>query len=168
MRKWYVVFTKAKNEKLAEENLFRQGFECFLPFVNNPNKVRARRVKSIIEPLFPCYLFIKVDTETQSIAPVRSTRGVAKMVMFGNTLASIPDKYIEQIQNRVSPESGVIEFVSHDYKPGDKVKVLDGPLAGLEGSFKQNSAEDRVILMLGLLGGTKQVHVRKDFIEPLS
>ncbi len=168
MQKWYVVFTKVKNEKLAEENLCRQGFKCFLPFVNNPNKVRSRRVKSILEPLFPRYLFIYVDTETQSIAPVKSTRGVANMVMFGNLLASIPDKYIKQIQERVDAQSGVIELATHDYKPGDKVKVLDGPLAGLEGHFKHNSAEDRVILMLSLLGGTKQVHVPKDFIEPLA
>lgn len=122
----------------------------------------------MVEPLFPRYLFIRVNTETQSIAPVRSTRGVANMVMFGNTLASISEKYIEQIRQRIDAESGLIKFDSHDYQPNDRVRVLDGPLAGLEGEFQQSSAEDRVILMLGLLGGARKVDVRKDFIAPLA
>jgi transcriptional antiterminator RfaH len=163
--KWYVVFTKPKQEKLAEEHLCRQGYHCFLPFAKNPNKIRSRRVKVIVEPLFPRYLFIKVDTQTQSIAPVKSTQGVVNIVMFGNMLASISEKIIDQIQDQLNSESGLVELNPIEYKPGDKVRVLDGPLAGLEGTFNQTNGKDRVILLLNLLGSNTKVQVQKEFLD---
>ena len=166
LEKWYVVFTKPRQEKLAVEHLRRQGYYCFLPLAKNPDKIRSRRVKSVVEPLFPRYLFIKVDTNTQSIAPVKSTQGVVNIVMFGNKLVNIPAQIIDQIQNKVNAESGLVELMPVQYKPGDKVRVLDGPLAGLEGMFDQTSSENRVILLLNLLGSRTKVQVKKELLEP--
>ena len=121
LEKWYVVHTKPRQEKLAEENLCRQGFHCFLPFAKNPNKIRAHRVKSVVEPLFPRYLFIKVNTQTQSMAPVKSTQGVVNLVIFGNTLADISAEIIERIQKKVNLQSGLVELMPLEFKEGDKV-----------------------------------------------
>ncbi len=124
-----------------------------------------QRVKAIVEPLFPRYLFIKVDTKIQSIAPVKSTQGVVNIVMFGKMLASISEKIIDKIQDQLNSESGLVELNSIEYKPGDKVLVRDGPLAGLEGTFNQTNGEDRVILLLNLLGSNTKVQVQKEFLD---
>ncbi len=167
MEEWFVVFTKPKQEKLAAEHLQRQGYYCFLPFAKNPNKIRVRRVITVIEPLFPRYLFIKVDVQRQSIAPVRSTQGVSSIVMFGNRLANIPEHIIECIQNQISPETGCVELTPQALNAGDKVKILDGPLAGLEAVFKQSNAQNRALILMSLLGVRTTVQVRKDLLEPV-
>ena len=165
LEKWYVVFTKPRQEKLAAEHLQRQGFFCFLPYANNPNRIRSRRIKNIVEPLFPRYLFIKVSANKQSLAPVKSTQGVANLVMFGSKMATVSTIIIKQIQNQVNTETGLIEIMPVKYEPGDKVRVLDGPLTGLEGIFKQTSSESRVILLMNMFGSQAKVQVQKDQLE---
>ena len=76
---WFTVYTKPRQERIALENLERQGFRCFLPMAVNPYQRRSARGQRI-EPLFPRYLFLNAVADQQSLGPVRSTRGVATLV----------------------------------------------------------------------------------------
>ncbi|MGR9074180.1 MAG: transcription/translation regulatory transformer protein RfaH [Gammaproteobacteria bacterium] len=164
--KWYVVLTKPKQEKRAAEHLRRQGYRCFLPFAGNPNKARRRGIVCVIEPLFPRYLFIQPGHGKQSFAPVRSTQGVVNLVTFGNKLASLSTITIEQIKSRINEKSGLIELNPTEYRPGDKVRISDGSLAGLEGVFEQSVSESRVIMLLNLLGRQARVQVGRHVLQP--
>jgi len=73
---WYLIHTKPRQENAALLNLEQQGYECYLPILL-AEKLRQGSLSVIEEPLFPRYLFIRLDPSggSQSWAPIRSTRG---------------------------------------------------------------------------------------------
>ena len=155
---WFTVFTRPRQERLALAQLERQGFRCFLPLALNPYQRRsARTIK--IEPLFPRYLFLNAAADRQSLAPVRSTRGVATLVRFGQELAQVPESVIRAINRRCDPDSGLVRLDPAPVQPGDKVRVFDGPLAGLEGIFRERKGATRALLLAQLLGTESTVEV---------
>ena len=111
------------------------------------------------EPLFPRYLFLNAEPTQQSLAPVRSTRGVATLVRFGTKLANVSETVIRAIEKRRHRETGLIKLDPVPVQPGDKVKVFDGPLSGLEGVFQENRGEARALLLMTLLGRESTVEV---------
>ena len=162
---WFAVVTKPRQEKIAFENLQRQDFECFLPMAENPYQRRSRKQQKIIEPLFPRYLFLKAIAESQNLAPVRSTQGVISMVRFGTELAVIPEQIIDAIKQRITPETGLIKIQAIQIKPGDKVKVFDGPLSGLTGIVQEKNSDRRTIILMELLGRPTKVQVETTLLQ---
>jgi transcriptional antiterminator RfaH len=120
---WFAVVTKPRQERIALQNLQRQGFECFLPMAENPYQRRSKNNRTIIEPLFPRYLFLNAIAESQNLAPVRSTQGVISMVRFGTELAVIPEYVINAIKQRIETDTGLIKIEPVEIKAGDKVKI---------------------------------------------
>ncbi|MFM2051874.1 MAG: transcription/translation regulatory transformer protein RfaH [Pseudomonadota bacterium] len=112
MNNWYLIHTKIRQERVALENLERQGFECFLPQIQ-VKKLRQSTLQVVQEALFPRYLFIRLDTsqEGQNWAPIHSTLGVSRLVTFGNVPAKIADGLVALIRTQtqsgevVSPEN---------------------------------------------------------------
>jgi transcriptional antiterminator RfaH len=155
---WFAVYTKPRQEHIALENLERQGFRCFLPMAINPYQRRSEK-NLRIEPLFPRYLFLNANADQQSLGPVRSTRGVSTLVRFGMELARLPELVINAINHRCDPESGLVRLDPVPVIPGDKVKVFDGPMAGLEGIFKERKGEKRALLLATLLGTESTIEV---------
>ena len=155
---WFAVYTKPRQEHIALENLERQDFRCFLPMAINPYQRRSAS-KLRVEPLFPRYLFLNANADQQSLGPVRSTRGVATLVRFGMELARLPEQVIQAVSNRCDPETGLVKLDPVPVEPGDKVKVFDGPLAGLEGIFKERKGEKRALLLAMLLGTESTIEV---------
>jgi transcriptional antiterminator RfaH len=155
---WFAVYTRPRQERIALENLERQAFRCFLPMAVNPYQRRSAR-KTRIEPLFPRYLFLNAVPDRQSLGPVRSTRGVATLVRFGSKLARLPETVIDLIHQRCDPESGLVRLDPVPAQPGDRVRVFDGPLAGLEGIFRERKGEKRALLLMSMLGTESVVEV---------
>ena len=80
---WVLIYTKAKEEKKATDNLRNQGFKTFLPLIAHANK--NDNFKSLV-PLFPRYLFVQVNLELDNLASIKSSYGVSHIVMFSNKL----------------------------------------------------------------------------------
>ena len=164
---WFAVVTKPRQEQIALENLQRQDFECFLPLAENPYQRRRKRHQRMIEPLFPRYLFLNAIADQQSLAPVRSTRGVCSLVRFGMKLATVPQGIIHSIKARISPETGLVQLQPASLNPGDKVKVFDGPLAGLKGILQERCSQTRSILLLKIMGGETTVQLDSMLLHKL-
>ena len=81
------------------------------------------------------------------------------MVRFGTELAVIPEQIINAIKQRVSPDTGLIKIQPLQIKPGDKVRVFDGPFSGLTGIVQEKSSERRIIILMELLGRPTKVQV---------
>lgn len=162
---WFAVVTKPRQEQIALVNLQRQAFECFLPMAENPYQRRSKKQQKTIEPLFPRYLFLKAVAEFQNLAPVRSTQGVISMIRFGTELAVIPEKIINAIKQRVSPDTGLIKIQAIPIKLGDKVKIFDGPLAGLTGIVQEKNSDRRTIILMQLLGRPTKVQVESILLQ---
>jgi transcriptional antiterminator RfaH len=155
---WFAVYAKPRQERIALEHLQRQGFHCFLPLAINPYQKRSAK-KPRIEPLFPRYLFLNAVPDQQSLGPVRSTRGVSSLVRFGTKLAIVPEPVINMINNRCDKETGLVKLEPVPVNIGDKVRVFDGPLAGLEGIFRERKGPNRALLLMKLLGTQSTVEV---------
>ena len=119
---------------------------------------RRGRWQGVIEPLFPGYLFIELDIDQQNTAPIRSTRGVISLVRHGGTPRPIPADIVDQLIDAQQAHGEAIE-PEKLFKAGDEVTLIDGPFAGLTAIFEAQSSQERVILMLNMLGGHTRVAV---------
>jgi transcriptional antiterminator RfaH len=145
---WYLVYSKPRQEACALENLERQGFECFLPLIA-VEKIRRKLLVVVQEPLFPRYLFIRLDAsqEGRSWNPIRSTTGVSRLVSFGQVPAKVEDLLVDTIRASVSGE-GVRQ---RHFEPGEVVRINDGPFAGLEAVYQMPDGEARVMVLIDIL-----------------
>lgn len=156
---WFAIVSKPRQEQTAFNHLRRQGYECFLPMAENPYQRRSKKNQPRVEPLFPRYLFLHAIAGFQNLAPVRSTQGVVSMVRFGTELAVVPDEVIEAIRQRIQPDTGLVKLEPARIKSGDRVKVFDGPLAGLNGIVQNHDGEKRTVILMELLGRPTKVQV---------
>ena len=92
-RCWYLLCTKRRQEKLAQENLRRQGYETYLPLMRERRR-RKGKIFNVIEPMFSSYLFIRLNKSTDNWSPIRSTLGVSQIVRFGACPAFVSDDLI--------------------------------------------------------------------------
>jgi transcriptional antiterminator RfaH len=160
---WYAVSCKPRQETVAEENLLRQGFHVYLPRIRIRHRRRGQWIEAV-EALFPRYVFIRIDPQQRSMAPVRSTRGVVGLVRFGGQPAVVPNIVMDALLQREDAASGMHEDKRAQFSAGEPVKFVDGPLAGMEGVFTQQDGEKRVIVLLELLGKANKVKVDRDWI----
>lgn len=161
---WYLVYAKVRQERIAQENLLRQGYETYLPLVRQVRRRDGRRVAGI-GPMFPRYLFIHLDNQSDNWSPIRSTLGVVSLVRFGREAAQVPNELIEALRQR-EDEQGLQMLPSDEYRPGSRVRITEGSFAGYEGVFLAKSSRDRVVLLLDILGKHTRAVVDADVIEP--
>lgn len=153
---WYLVHTKPRQEKCALENLQRQGFQGYLPTLPS-EKLRQGVLMVTDEPLFPRYLFIRLGQgdSAPSWAPVRSTKGVSRLVSFGVEPTKVADSLVDALR---AQEASVQPEPERLFKPGERVRLTDAPFAGIEGIYQMADGERRVMVLIELL--SKQVRVR--------
>lgn len=164
MSDWYAVHTKARQEYIAVENLDRQAYETFLPLIRQSRRRRGRW-REVTEPLFPGYLFTRLDLDADNIAPIRSTRGVTGLVRFGGLPCSVPQTVVDSLKAMQETDEGVI-CTATLFRQGDRVTIASGPLAGLEGIFLAETGTERVSLLLDFLGRHQQIHISRHQIAP--
>lgn len=163
-RGWYLVYCKPRQESVARENLARQGYETYLPRMRDVRRRQGRRV-SVIAPMFPRYLFIRLNRETDNWAPIRSTLGVVSIVRFGRTAARVPDALLALLRAR-EDEQGIQILPVEQYKPGSRVRITQGGFAGYEGIFQAATGRARVTVLLDMLGRQARATVDAASIEP--
>lgn len=161
---WHAVMCKPRQEAIAEENLLRQGYEVYLPRLVTRQRSRGAW-REIVQALFPRYLFVRVRQLCQNVAPIRSTRGAIGLVRFGAEPAIVPAALIESIRARAEGTTGLHADPARQFREGEKVAVMEGPLSGMEGIFSSEDGEKRAILLLELLGKTNPVKVQRDWIS---
>lgn len=163
MRAWYLIYSKPQQERIALENLERQGYPAYLPMIRNRRR-RKGRYASVIEPMFPRYLFVHLSDQTDDWGPIRSTIGVANLVRFGMRAARVPDSLIATMLER--EEDGVQQLAPPEAEPGDQVRIVEGVMAGYEAIFQAKTGKERVVLLLQLAEDkTARVQVNMDDIE---
>jgi transcriptional antiterminator RfaH len=150
MKRWYVVNTQAQQEARAQMNLRRQGFEAWLPQFRRRRR-HARRVDSVLAPLFPSYLFVRLDLEIERWRSINGTFGVVRLLCNGDSPLAVPEGLVEAIMRR-RDESGSVVLPLRRLAVGEAVRVAFGPFADLEGLFQEMSGRDRVVLLFDLLG----------------
>jgi transcriptional antiterminator RfaH len=146
---WYLIHSKPRQEKIALFNLEQQGYECFLPLILS-EKMSQGSIALYEEPIFPRYLFIRLGKgETaKSWSPIRSTKGVSRLVFFGNEPAQISDGLVQGLRAR---QEIMLTHPQRLFNPGDRVVVTEGAFAGIEAVYQMTDGERRVMVLIELL-----------------
>lgn len=163
--RWFLVLAKASGEEVARTNLHRQGYAVYYPRLLRRALYRGRWAERIV-PLFPRYLFVQLDTSCQALAPVRSTLGIVDFVRFGSKPALVPDSIVEDLRGRADAATGLHRLHAHALEHGAAVSVISGVFAGLDGIFEREVGEQRVVVLLRLLGQETAVRVPSGFVWP--
>ena len=144
--KWYLVKTKALNESRVYTRLTGAGYDVLYPKFHK----KSRRGRGIFEirPLFPTYLFVRFRGDELKI--IKYTHGVARVICFGLEPQEVGEEIIDTVRARMDSEGFVkLEPWRADLSPGQKVRIEDGPFAGLEAIFLEELPDrERVVLLL--------------------
>lgn len=162
---WYVVHTHPRGEETAQRHLTRQGFNAFLPQYLKRRR-HARRTDWIRAPLFPRYLFVAMDIAMTRWRAISSTVGVSHLVCHGERPAQVPSGVVPDIQQRLDADGLIVIEPEVPFRKGDVVRVTSGALVDQTALFECTSDEDRVILLLDLLGRQVKVKLPLDTVAP--
>ena len=157
MTRWYVARTHALGEEKALFNLLKQGFETYLPR-HLKRRRHARRTEWVKAPLFPRYLFINFDIAVTRWRSISSTIGIDRMICTLDRPVPVPDGVVEDIKSREN-ERGLISLAQClSLSRGDRVQIETGAFSDMTGLFECSTDDERVVVLLDLLG--RQVRVR--------
>lgn len=164
MSSWYTVNTHAQSEEKAAHHLRNQGFEIYLPRYLKRRR-HARKTELIKAPLFPRYLFVKFDMDLHRWRSINSTLGVKHLVCSGTEPSKIPTGIIEGIRAHENENGIFVADPLERFQKGDLVRLLDGPFADVIGSFDSVTDDQRVMILLDLMGRSVKVKVNSEFVE---
>ena len=164
MKHWYVVRCKPLQDARAEIHLRNQSFEVFRPLIRLRRRC-GKRIRQVVDSLFPGYLFIQLDNVVDGWLSIRSTRGVLSLVRWGVYTPPVPQEVINEIRNRAGEDSCVDAAMSNSFQPQDRVRITDGPFAGCEGFFDRLSGDERVIVLLEIMQQAQRLVLSEQAIE---
>lgn len=165
---WYVAYTEARKETVAQFNLEQQHFLVYLPLYKTIRKRNAHTEAGPVEtfePMFPRYIFFRPSSQQQSISTVRSTRGVLSVVRFGADMAQVQPETIASIRELEALRKNVDLSAGATLRPGSPVRISEHAFSGLEGLVHSISAQ-RIVVLMEILGRQTKVKVRRTAIEP--
>lgn len=142
-RAWYVIQAQTRKEIEVEMALLQQGLEVFLPMVSVPSRRRDRKV-TLRVPLFPGYLFINARLDTKTFHKVIKAHHVFRLLGNGRP-AHITEAEVEAIKIIVSGELPYYPW--RFLKKGKRVRVIDGPLTGVEGIILERREQKRRLVV---------------------
>ena len=148
---WFVVQTKSSQECMAQFHYEQQGFKVYYPVIRKIIR-HARQKKSVLRPLFPNYIFLRLCPAQQDWIAISSTRGAIGAVSFSGQYVPVPDSLIDQIKAR--EEDGALPQKSLDVKmfqPGTSVVVDLIHCGDAQGIVCSMSGQDNVIVLLDFL-----------------
>jgi transcriptional antiterminator RfaH len=153
MDQWFVIKTRPNCEKMAVQNLRNQDFEYYLPMILEKH-VRKCDSRTVESPLFPSYLFVKVQEVWRSIL---GTRGVSDII------GQISDNIIQDLKRR--EVNGYIQLPkAKRFAVGDTVKITSGPFANQQALVQRMPTKERQKVLLALLSNQISVLISEEDI----
>jgi transcription termination/antitermination protein NusG len=162
VRSWYVLHTKSRFENVVNEGLAKKSIDVFLPKIKVRSKRRDRKVM-IQVPLFPGYMFVKTDLNPYEHIEIVKTVGAVRIIGNKDGPWAVPQESIESLQIMVAGNNDVT--TGKHLRKGDRVMVINGPFAGVAGTFIRYKAKERVVVYIEALGQFASVEVREDDVE---
>jgi len=163
--RWLVAYTKPRQEQMASQQLAQQHYEAYLPLYKKFKKTENGPV-AFFEPMFPRYIFFRPGKPEQSIAAVRSTKGITSLVRFGFEPAMLAGEIIRTIrQYEQTQNQATIEELS-ELRKGQKVRLNHTALGAVEG-LVQNVSSKRVAVLLEILGRPVVLDLEHHQVNPV-
>ncbi len=159
---WFAVWTRSRQEKTSAAMLEALGIPHFLPLIEEARRW-SDRTKMVSLPLFPCYLFVQIANSSEIQLCVQKVPGVVNFVGNQNGPSAIPEVEINSIRALLSRDTGCspCPFL----KVGDRVRVVRGALAGIEGLFIRCGARSRLVVSVEIIQRSVSVDVPARDVE---
>jgi transcriptional antiterminator RfaH len=161
--RWYLAYTKPRQEQIALTNLEQQAFEAYLPLYKKFKKTEQGPVAQF-EPMFPRYILFRPSKAEQSISVVRNTKGIATIVRFGFEPALLNDELVQRIRLLEEDRNHATLQELSNLKAGQTVRLKHTALGGIEGLIQSVSSK-RVAVLLEILGRPTVVQVEHHQVE---
>jgi transcriptional antiterminator RfaH len=160
----YAVYTQPHAEPKALEHLLRQGYCAYLPRFRTKVS-HARRRQTVLRPLFPRYIFAGIDRATMPWRPILSTVGVSHIVGTCEELTPVPMEIVAAI--REQERSGAFDRFDcrQTLRLGELLRVTAGAFEDMVGRLVELRDQDRVVLLLEMLGRTVRAQFRAEVVE---
>jgi transcription elongation factor/antiterminator RfaH len=160
-RQWYTVYSKPQKEEFARSQLHLKGLEVFLPKLLLPNSSKKRKR---IVPLFPNYLFTRINIHSAEYGYTIWSPGVKRIVSFNGTPAPIDSDIVDYLMKQTNAE-GLIPARSN-LRIGQEIRISGGPFDGLTGIIQEPpNAKGRVRVLLTLLNRPTKAEVPVDLVD---
>lgn len=158
---WSVLVTKPNHEKFACENLLRNNFVSYFPKIKYKRFVGKKR-KIFVRPLFPNYLFLKVDGPWRGVF---GTPGVSRILLDAGVPAKVPVGFVESMKSR--ERNGYIEDTRRKpFSFGQKLEVTYGLMKGRKVIHQRYTANERIEVLVQLLGRFSRVQIDQAAVTP--
>ncbi len=154
--RWYLAQLRPNGGKIAQRNLDRQGFTSCLPLRTATFRVRAQ-FRTVTKPLFPGYIFLKLSPWAGDWRRVNSTYGISRLVQFSDAPAPVPEGLVEMLRRGDEGRGGPSEPAT--FEDGQTVSIATGPFAEFLATVDRTDADQRVWLLLDLMGRATRVAV---------
>jgi transcription antitermination factor NusG len=165
--RWYACYTRARAEKQVEKSLRERGFESYLPLIARERQWKDRK-KTVPFPLFPSYVFgcfrladMHAVLTTPGVSTIVRTRGGQPSPISADELANVK-RFVEALERSgLEPEPRPL------LSEGQKVRVAEGPFAGVEGVVIESRGRKRVLVGISAIGQGLEVDIDTRLLQPL-
>lgn len=158
---WHVIYIRPGFEKKVAAKLIDKDIEFFLP-----TRIEIRqwhdRKKKIEVPVFPGYVFVRVDQ--MDIVQVYNVAGFIRFLMTGNEIDSLSDQEVDAMKRLFKSDYQIANFENCEGMP---VRVIDGPLIGLEGVLDGKQENGKFEVCIEILNKSVQVLVVPGHLETM-
>jgi transcription antitermination factor NusG len=164
--RWYACYTRGRHENKVASHLDSRHIETFLP-VHREDVQWSDRRKTVERPMFPSYVFARF--ESSEVQQVMNTRGLVTILRAGGKLAAIPDEEIENLRRfaEVLSDRGIVPEREPVIEAGDRVRVVSGPFAGIDGVAVLRRGRTRLRVSLSTVAEGLLVDVDDASLESL-
>lgn len=168
-RNWHVLLTQPQMERKAAARLIADRIKVYLPeeTIWARRGVRRKKVEQR-RPMFRGYLFVKIGTNDE-FATARNVNGVHNFLRFGNDLAVVPPAAMERIHQveQVLLTPSDLRGPSSIFKPGERVRVTEGPFEDFTADIIRLDDEERITVLLNFLGRQTPMKIYAEHVEKL-
>ena len=161
---WYAIYTRANGEKKLLSSLVEKNIECYLP-LKKSLKSWSDRKKWVEEPLFRCYIFVKVCYKDFFTA--LNTPGVVCFVSFGGKAQPIPELQIINIKAFLNQCDREVTLTYERLQKGVSVEVLHGTLKGVIGEVINICGQSRLVMRIDSMNCSLYANISKDEVKVL-
>jgi transcription antitermination factor NusG len=159
---WFAVWTRSRQEKSAAAILATLGIQHYLPLKSETRQWSDRR-QTVTFPLFSGYLFVRLNGIRDRQLQVLKTPGIAGFVGNQTGPLPVPDQQIENV--RAVLEKRIECIVLPLLNEGERVRVMRGPLAGVEGRLVRNNSSTRLAISIEMIQKSLTVSVSRNDVE---
>ena len=158
--RWVAVYTVARHEKVIARQFEQRSIETFLPLYRSVHRWKDRK-KEIELALFPGYVFVKISATAK--LQVLQVPGVVNIVSFNGELAALPEQEINALRNGL--DNQLYAEPCPYLRVGKRVRVIRGPMVGVEGILSRKKDRYRVVISVDVLMRSVAVEVDATDLE---